>query len=236
MAVQLGLLDNSVKLTDGSEDSLRQVLSLTADRYREYAAAIDTGESERSVYWRIVFSILSVHSPIDATFVSYKTLRLWHARFQRTPSVGTYMRMLRSSRGSDGVVQYIPTKSHYLREFDLGWHKDRTRYTRNDETDDAWRLRLQTNIKGLGMAKASFAVALSNPATSDVCCVDTHIYAIFNHGRPAKTTIGKRAYLAMEDRVRTLAKDFGLSVFACQWALWDARRGVCNPHAGLASI
>lgn len=232
MTLQLGF-DGAVKLLDGSPESLRECLALTGDRYREYARAIDPGDSERGVYWRIVFSLLSVQSPLDATFSAYKTLRLWRARFGRVPSQGKLRSLILNARGSDGVVQYTHQKALYIREFDANWREDPARFLRCGDTDADWRARIQANVKGLGLAKASFAVALSNPATSDVCCIDTHLHAVFT-GHPARSTIPRRVYLELESRVRALALEFGLSTFAAQWALFDAHRGTANNHAALA--
>lgn len=234
MALQLGFND-SIKLLDCDDTSIREVLTLTRDKYDAYTKAIHVEESDTAVYWRTIFAILSVHSPIDATFVAYRQLRLWRARFGRIPAQAKLTDLFKLAHGTDGVIQYAYTKAKYVREFDDAWRIDRSKFTRNGDTDDAWRLRLQRNVKGLGLAKASFAVALSNPNTSDVCCIDTHIYALFT-GRPAKSSIGKRQYLAFEDRVRQYARDFNLSTFACQWALWDAKRGVANAHTALATI
>lgn len=236
MAIQLGL-DGGIKLIGhGDEDAMREVLAYTAPRYADFVKAIDVGETDKAVYWRIIFSILSVHSPIDATFEAYRALRLWRARFGRFPRQATAVRIIRNARGTDGVVQYQNQKADYVCGFDEAWRKDSTLFTRNGESDDAWRLRLQRNVRGLGLAKASFAVALAAPATSDVCCIDTHMFALFTDGRPPSKMIGKRAYLAIEERVRKLAHEFNLSTFACQWALWDARRGVTNPHTALAAL
>lgn len=235
MALQLGFGD-SIKLLDARPESLDECLRLTADRYRDYTAAIDVGESDRATYWRIVFAILTVHSPLDASFKAYASLRLWRARFGRIPSQQKLQTLFINARGEDGVIQYAPTKARFVREFDAAWIADSSRFTRNGQSDNDWRFRLQQNVKGLGIAKASFAVALANPATSDVCCIDTHMYALLTGNGPAKTAIGKRLYLQLESRVRELGGRFGLSTFACQWALWDAKRGQSNPHSVLATI
>jgi thermostable 8-oxoguanine DNA glycosylase len=234
MALQLGFGD-SVKLLNSDDASIREALSLTRDKYSAYVRAIDVGESDLATYWRIVFSILSVHSPIDATFEAYKSLRLWKARFGRVPSAGKLQTLFRLAHGGDGVIQYPYQKAQYVREFDAAWRDDRNLFTRNGETDDAWRARIQRNVRGLGLAKASFAVCLSSPASADVCCVDTHIYQLFT-GKVPRSTIGRKVYLAIEEQVRSYAREFGLSVFACQWALWDAKRGVANDHHALATI
>lgn len=234
MTLQLSF-DGGVRLLDGDERSLRECLALTGQRYASFAAAIDVGESDRAVYWRIIFAVLSVHSPIAATFEAYRTLRLWRARFGRMPSTRKLQSLLLTAKGSNGnVTQYCYRKAVYVREFDKGWQDDKAAYIRNGDSDADWRVRLQRNVKGLGLAKASFAVALSAPATADVCCIDTHMHAVFTSRVPGKA-ISRRGYLALEERVRILAKEHGLSTFAAQWAIWDAHRGVMNPHLALAT-
>jgi thermostable 8-oxoguanine DNA glycosylase len=237
MAIQMGLDGVSVKLIDAhrNTDNVREILALTKDRYVAYTRAIDVGETDKATYWRIIFAILSVHSPIDATFEAYRALRVWRAKFQRIPSAKKLATLIALARGIDGVVQYQFQKASYIREFDAKWTANKDLFTRNGDSDSEWRLRIQANVKGLGLAKASFAVCLANPSTSDICCIDTHMFRLFA-GKPATGSIGKKLYLALEDRIRELANEFGLSVFAAQWCLWDAMRGQANPHSVLATI
>ncbi len=234
MALQLGFGD-AVKLLTDDDASIREVLGLTAARYRDMARRIDVGEDSRAVYWRIVFAILTVHSPIDASFEAYRSLRLWRARFGRLPGQQKLASLLLGARGSDGVIQYAPSKARYVREFDKAWQADARRFTREGDSDSDWRARLKRNVLGLGWAKASFAVALCSPASADVACIDTHIYALFHGGRPPGKSLSKRVYMETEARVRAYARGHDLSTFACQWALWDARRGSVNPHLALAT-
>ena len=234
MTIQLGF-DGAIKLTrDATDADLRTVLDLTADRYREFTAAIDSATTDNGTYWRIVFAILSVNSPIDATFECYRALRLWSARFGRIPSFAKLASLIRNTHGTDGVVQYHGQKADYIRGFDAAWRSDKTQFLRNGDTDIAWRERIQVNTRGLGLAKASFAVALCAPSTSDICCVDTHIGQLF--GLRPQAHIGKRFYLAVESKLRALAAEYNLSVFAVQWCLWDAKRGQVNAHSALGSV
>ena len=147
------------------------------------------------------------------------------------PSIGVLHRII-STHGRDGVVQYPYQKATYLREFDLGWVADRSRFLRCGEDDGAWRDRLVREVKGVAMAKASFAVALSRPVDADICCVDTHMYQLFKRSVP-KSTVKRRDYLDIEGKVRDLARVYNVGCFVIQWLLWDAKRGVREPHAEL---
>lgn len=235
-SVQLGLIDGAIRLTGSDSDSLDLAVKLTRERYTTLACAIDPqAETGDAVYWRIVFAILSVHSPIHATFNAYKRLRLWSIRFGRKPRYHrTVEPILRGSTADDGAIMYAPTKAHYVADFTRDWEVDSTPYTRNGDSEHDWRLRLQRNVKGLGLAKASFAVALCNPLASDVCCIDTHIYALFTGSVP-RGAIKPVVYLAIEDAIRRLARRHGLGTFVTQWLLWDAKRGIVESHGVLAA-
>lgn len=235
MAIQFGLDGQSIKIVNAheTESDLIEVLTLTRERYASYVRAIHVEETDKATYWRIVFAILSVHSPLDGTFEAYRAIRNWKARYARIPSQRTLTRLIAMAKGTDGVVLYQNNKSQYIREFDKAWTADRSLFTRNGDSDHEWRLRLWRNVKGLGLAKASFAVCLASPSTSDICCIDTHMHKVFT-GITPKSAIKPAVYFALEDRVRELAKGVGLSTFATQWAIWDAQRGQSNPHSVLS--
>ena len=233
MTLQLGF-NGAIKLISGDDAALRECLNISGQRYQAMAETIDPGEAEKEIYWRIIFSIVSVNSRFDATRRVYEALRLWSARFGRLPNerkLGTILRI----PGVDGVVQYANSKARYIKEFDSNWRMDRGAFTRNGDDDLTWRMRMKAAVKGLGMAKSSFAVALSSPASSDVCCIDTHMFQLFTGTYPRRG-ISKGVYLGMEERVRGLAREAGISTFACQWCLWDAKRGIVEPHNFLGGV
>ena len=187
MALQLGF-DGSVKLLDYSRESLLEAAQRGAQTYSTLARSIEPGESEKEVYWRIVFAILSVHSPIGATFAAYRQVRLVYALRSRLPGQRRLVSILAAARASDGVILYAGQKARFLSQFDADWRTDRTRFLRGDSDDNDWRLRLRANVLGLGLAKASFAVALCCPSTSDVCCIDTHIFQLLT-GKPYRAIV-----------------------------------------------
>ena len=228
--------DGAIKLRGADSKTLDIAVELSRERYTTFACAIDPqADDGNGVYWRIVFAMLSVHSPIGATFNAYRTLRLWSVRFGRKPKFHrTIERILRSSNANDGAIVYAPTKAWYIADFTRAWEADSTPFTRQGDTDHEWRLRLKRNVRGLGLAKASFAVALCNPLASDVCCIDTHIHQLLTGAVPRRG-IKDVVYFALEDSVRTLARRHGLGTFVVQWILWDAKRGIAESHSALAA-
>lgn len=214
-------------------DDMRAILESTGTKYRGYVAALEYADNESSeTFWRLVFAILSVHSPIGATFAAYRRLRLRASVTERMPARARLASLIGTAHADDGVILYSNQKATYIKELEHIWRTSPETLTRNGDDDDAYRWRIQRNVRGLGIAKASFAVALTAPSTSDVCCVDTHMCRIFTGKRPTGA-ISKTLYLDIESRIRSLASEYGLSTFCAQWCLWDAARGVSNPHAGL---
>lgn len=226
MGLQLGF-DGSIRLMGRDEASIHEAIRATLDVYRAYCADIEPSDGP---YWRIVFAILSVHSPINATFEAYRAVRLAHA-LGGWPGRAKLARIIGQVRAS-GAVLYHAQKARYILAFDAAWTADSTPFTQNGDGDTGWRDRLRRNVLGLGWAKASFAVALSKPSTSDVCCIDSHMHQLLT-GRVPRNQLGKRVYLALEARVRDLADEYGVSAFTMQWLLWDAKRGISEPHSAL---
>lgn len=228
MALQLGF-DGTVRLADRRRESLQAAIDATLPKYQDFTAAIEPGPAENEVFWRLAFSILSVHSPIGATFQAYRVVRTWRAINGQFPAQWRLAQMIGRATARDGVVQYAPSKARYLLALEQQWRRNRASLLRGGDSEHEWRLRLAHNVKGLGIAKASFAVALCNPSESDVCCIDSHMYQLFTGIMP-RSSIPKLQYFDIEAKIRRLAQKCKASTFTVQWLLWDAKRGISEPH------
>jgi hypothetical protein len=225
MTLQL-TLDGGYKLLDARGSD--QVLDLVGPEYVAHCEAI-AGDNQDTqwVYSRAQFAILSVHSPFDATCKAWLEYRLGEALKGNQLTERQGSRILRSAHADSGsVVLYPHQKARYLSEL---------RATLPEwERGDDWRWALRKNVLGLGIAKASFAAAIADPLGFDGCCIDTHMAKLFE-GQVPKGALGKKRYLALEAKVRRLARRHNLPTFATQWALWDAKRGYPEPHTVLSS-
>ena len=168
---------------------------------------------------RITFALLSVNAPFDATCKAYTALKdvdlldFW-----------TVLNTIRQARGNDGVVSYAYTKAKWLHTLAFNAKVEGISYNPGKEGDAEYREYLRTNVKGLAWAKSSFAVMLVK-GTADVACIDTHMHRLFT-GNVAKTGIGKRKYLELENKVRSLALTHGIPTSVAQHCLWDSMRGI----------
>ena len=185
--------------------------------YEEEGVRVGQVASQEEAYERIVFAIISVNSPFDATCKAWQAVKevdnrskwdIYHAL--HTP-------------GSDGVVMYQPTKASWIGTLYRSAFEDGISLMPSDMDDNQYRLYLQHNVKGLALAKGSFAAMLCKGA-ADICCIDTHMHRLFS-GQPARKGVGKKKYLLMEDNVREIAQRHGVATSVAQHCLWDSLRG-----------
>ena len=236
VAIQAGL-DGSVKLANRTHASIAWVLTHTLDRYEQFTSEVaHDADDQNVVYWRIVFAILSVHTHFSPNVKAYQMLRTRGFPTNPDPDkrVAILTRWLARVKADGGqVIQFPGQKARYLDEFNERWDADPCQFTRNGETSEEWRDRIQT-IRGLARTKASFAVCLADPKGSDVICIDRHMARLLTGAIP-KSGLPKGIYTKCEDRIRSLAARRGATPFAVQWCLWDAMRGHIEDHGVLAA-
>jgi len=184
--------------------------------YEIYAMTITPcNYDRREIYYRVAFAILSANSPFED---SVKALNVAIKAF----ASGTTLKPV-------DLIYYkqVPAKARYLNRLAK---MELSALLRGNETWHDYRLRLKRQVKGLGLAKASFAACLLYPLTADVACVDTWIQKVFL-GHTGFKTLGVRDYLHVESKIRTYGACFGISTFLAQWLVWDFARGSANSHS-----
>ncbi len=185
--------------------------------YSEQAERIKPNLADPKDVWnRIAFSILSANTPFGTSVrgLNY-SIACFNAGIElqgealselgaMVPIKAEYINVLpRDER----IFQYLKQRE--------GWHK--------------YRMRLRDSIKGLGIAKASFAACLLYPTVADLACVDTWLQKVFL-GRTGFKTLGENDYINVENKVRELARAKGIHTFLAQWLVWDYRRGEVTNH------
>jgi thermostable 8-oxoguanine DNA glycosylase len=164
------------------------------------------------IYSRIAFAILSANSPFDDSVkaLAVAVEKRGHvkpidiSRFKQVPAKAKYINAL--ARMNLQSLRLAPSES---------WHE--------------YRLRLKSKIRGLGLAKASFAACLLYPMDADLACIDTWIQKIFL-GHTGFKSLGVGDYLIVEAKIRAYAVCFGISTFLAQWLIWDHARGIESDH------
>jgi len=186
------------------------------ERYKGFARMITPEVTNpEQVFSRVAFAILSANTVFDYAVRALDVVI--ETRGGTTP---------------EDIRAYgmVGAKAEYCNE---AWEVIKKSYWGKIEgqTWGEYRASVQHQFKGLGLAKASFAVALLYPLEADVACIDTWMQKVFL-GRSSFKQLGLKDYEAVEARVRRYAKRFGVSTFLGQWMIWDhARGGKANSHA-----
>jgi len=207
------ILEETFKIRESLIDKYIQANRL---KYVSFARTIAPNLQDWAQVWdRLAFAILSANTPFDDSVkaLAYVTDHKGHA----SPS---YL----------AVFKCVPAKADYLNLLPRG--KRVFTLLKGDKEDwQAYRLRLFRTVKGLGLAKASFAASLLYPMTSDLACLDTWMQKHYLR-RSSFKQLGQRDYVKVEARVRQVAKRNLLpSTFLAQWMIWDSLRNETNNHA-----
>lgn len=187
-----------------------------ADKYRRMAVLIQPDLSNWTQVWsRAAFAILSANTSFDLAVraLSYANKN----KGACDPRAITKLAM-------------TPDKAHWLNALPIGPTLLRQLTHGPGESDHTLRLRLRQDVTGMGMTKASFYVALLNPSSADVACIDTHMQQYYL-GYASWQRISVEKYLKVESSIRRIARQHSISTFLAQWMIWDYRRGTTTDHA-----
>lgn len=172
--------------------------------------------SRHDIFTRIAFAILSANAP-----------------FADSVEALAYVVENKGIADAKALAQWkmVPAKARYVNQLWDFLVLGREEVLKQDgETWSLYRYRIQKMFKGLGTAKASFAVSLLYPTMADVACVDTWMQKVFL-GNTSFKQLNRPTYEAVEGRIRRYALKFGCSTFLAQWMIWDhARGGTFNTH------
>lgn len=183
------------------------------DRYTAMAEFIRPDlHDDHAIYARVAFAILSANAPFKH---AQAALGYVLNRPQGHVNEGSLMRFgIIPARAA--YLNALPVMSTLLRTPAESWH--------------AYRMRLRHDVRGLGLAKASFAACLLYPTTADLACVDTHMQKVY-FGHTKFHDLSVVDYLACERKVRAVAEKFSVGTFIAQWMIWDHVRGKIETHA-----
>lgn len=183
------------------------------EEYKLKARVIEPNRADWEQVWdRLAFAIISAHVPFDS---AVKGL--------------AYATKYKGQTDPDVILkwQMCPSKATYLNLLPLG----QPIFALLKGETEPWldyRRRL-TSVKGLWLAKASFAASLLYPRSADLACIDTWMQKVYL-GHTSFVDLRVSDYLAVEDKVRRLATRHGVCTFLAQWMMWDCARGTPTNH------
>jgi hypothetical protein len=101
-------------------------------------------------------------------------------------------------------------------------------YLHHDETWQECRNRLIGTIYGLGNAKTTYALSLSYPTESQLCCLDVHLLRFMGHDLKKGHASSLEAYQEMENEWLARCDKYGVSPNVAREIYWNKVQGRRN--------
>lgn len=168
----------------------------TIRTYNDYWKSISP-EDEGEYFRRWLFAFTSVHTTWEANVRGYMMIRDFHQWLENRNELERLLIEARCGMHSRRA-QFI---WDFAQDF---WQHTAWYYQGQGESWGDWRDRLVGAVKGLGMAKVSFALEMSFPVDVEVVCLDVHMLKTLNmpvkgnYNNPNKQEdykVGERAWL-----------------------------------------
>lgn len=220
---------NQGRLLAKRQQRLSAYLESASAHHANWARLIGRANDETTTYERILFSLLSVGTSFESGSLAWLLLR--KAPNDDCSTVESIIRSVRQPGRKSGTVAYPATKAADVVEFTRRFKSNPESFMLHfGESTAEWRARV--NVRGLGLAKISFAAALLNPEDSPCVCLDRHMTRYFT-GEVTRTP-NPRQYSKHEVALVKIGKRYGISGFVAQWVVWDWLRGREESHLILA--
>lgn len=190
-------------------------------KYHDYWKGVAPTD-DQGIFQRYLFAFCSVHTTWKGNVRGYTAIKDFHPVHWTLP--GLRDALLRSGCGMHN------NRSTWIWAFGMEYWKEPTRYQKAPgEALGALRDRLLGSIKGLGIAKLTFALEMAYPVDPalTVACLDVHMLRLYNavdlNGNGSGT--GLRQYQRLE--ADWVGRSYGLktSPYVTRMAYWDRVQG-----------
>lgn len=179
-------------------------------RYEDYFGSLSPKTTE-DFFQRFLFAITSVHSSWQANTRTYALLR----DLSWMDDKDNLAFKLDASRGGMNLIReeiIWQFKEDFWETTGPDWF-----YLRRNEPWSAYRARLVHRIKGLGMAKVSFALEMCYPH-APVACLDRHMLRTYGHD-PQQCSV--KDYISYETHWDICARQRNVSAAIGRLLFWD---------------
>lgn len=178
-------------------------------------------DSHAECFKRWVFAIMSVHTTWESNVRGYEyaTRDLsWTLDKDVLAKMVTDARVGINKRRNIGLWQLVEKFRENPNQF----------YKQADETWQECRNRLIGSIYGLGNAKTTYAIALSNPIESQLCCLDVHLLRFMGHDLTKGHTKNIKDYQEMENEWLDRCDKYGVAPNVAREIYWNKVQGRRN--------
>lgn len=196
----------------------------TAKRYTDYWESVrPTGDME--IFQRYLFAFCSVHTTFKGNVNGYQAIKNYND-WANNPEV-----LLRNLKESGAGLHN--NRAKFIKEFaDVYWADPKSFCFTSKKRHVARRDEITSKIKGLGVAKVSFALEMIHPNQARVVCGDVHqlrLYGIegLEYNSSAK---GRAIYRKMENHWVVNSHKAGVSPYVARCIFWDQLQNKPNPR------
>lgn len=186
-----------------------------AKRYTDYWESIRP-ESDTEIFQRYLFAFCSVHTTFRGNINGYQAIKDYNA-WAGKPDV-----LLESLKDSKAGLHN--NRAKYIQEFSkIYWDRPSNFRFTTKKRHIAKRDEITSKIKGLGVAKVSFALEMIHPSEARVVCGDVHqlrLYGIESLEYNSSPT-GRATYRKMENHWVTSSRKAGVSPYVARCIFWD---------------
>jgi thermostable 8-oxoguanine DNA glycosylase len=168
-------------------------------------------DSER--FQRYLFAFMSVHTSWERNVIGYNNIKDWWNWINRWDIL--------EQKLIDSRIGLQNNRTRFISSFTTKFWSDPSYYEKGQsETWPMFRNRLVNEIKGLGLAKTSFALEMIYPIESKVVCLDTHLFQAYGLDQ----TKNKRMYGQLEDHWVSNSNRKDLPPYIARCIYWDRKQ------------
>jgi|TARA_B100001094_G_C18166562_1_gene792444 hypothetical protein len=208
---------NQLKKVDSFFNNLTLRLVKEGEEYWE--SLVPQDDSEMFARW--VFAIMSVHTTWESNVRGYECAM---RDLSWTISKDKLKQLI-----VDAKVGLYERRERGLWELATKFREDPDQFKKQD--DETWqecRNRLIGSIYGLGNAKTTYALSLSYPIESQLCCLDVHLLRFMGHDLKKGHANTLQAYQEMEKEWLDRCNKFGVSPNVAREIYWNKVQGRRN--------
>lgn len=166
--------------------------------------------SSEEIFKRYLFAFLSVHTSWEINRKAYMNIKDWYNWISNKETLR--QRLIESGVGLHN------NRSDYILTFSQDFWQNSQKYQKQE--NESWkecRDRIEKNIKGLGLAKSSFALEMIYPLSANVVCLDTHLFRFYKLDQ----TKDRIQYKKIESHWTIWAKMFNVPSYIARAIYWN---------------
>lgn len=172
-------------------------------------------DSER--FQRFLFAFMSVHTTWERNIIGYNNIKDWWNWMNRWEVL--------EQKLIDSRIGLHNNRLRFISKFTTKFWSDPSNFDRGLNEDwTSFRNRIEYEIKGLGLAKSSFAIEMIYPDEAEVVCLDTHLFKAYDLDQ----TKHKRMYDKLENHWVENSRKKNLPPYIARCIYWDRKQDKPN--------